>query len=84
MLKNKIDSSDIFIYDSINYRSMESDLIELNYFIKNEHKIVENLNSSFLKGDFAKIIQEKLKILEEQIEITNQDILDGKNGKFYN
>ena len=82
MLKNKIDSSDIFIYDSINYRSMESDLIELNHFIKNEQKIVENLNSSFLKGDFAKIIQEKLKALEEQIEITNQDILNGKNDHF--
>tara|TARA_B110000503_G_scaffold119440_1_gene181247 strand:- start:52 stop:3150 length:3099 start_codon:yes stop_codon:yes gene_type:complete len=82
MLKNKIDSSDIFIYNSINYRSMESDLIELNHFIKNEKKIVENLNSSFLKGDFAKIIQEKLKILEKEIEVTNQNILDGKNDHF--
>jgi hypothetical protein len=35
-----------------------------------------------LKGDFAKIIQEKLKVLEEEIEITNQNILNGKNKHF--
>jgi hypothetical protein len=86
MLKNKIDSSDIFIYDSINYRSMESDLIELNHFIKNEKDIVKNLNSKFLKGDFAEIIQEHLDILEREILTTNQNILNGKNShlKFNN
>jgi len=82
MLKNKIDSSDIFIYDSINYRSMESDLIELNYFIENEKNIVENLNSAFLKGNFIEIIQEKLNTLEQEILTTNNNILDGRNSCF--
>lgn len=86
MLKKKIDSSDIFIYDSINYRSMESDLIELNYFIENEKTIVQNLNSSFLKEDFTKIVQEKLTILEREIAKTNEDIMNNKNAclKFNN
>ena len=82
LLKNKIESSDIFIYDSINYRSLESDLIDLEAFIKNEKQITENLNSAFLKREFEEIIKEKLATLEGLIHLTNQNILNNKNPHF--
>ncbi len=79
MLKNKIGSSDIFISDSLEYRSLESYLIEITYFTNNMTTICANLGTPFLVEDFEERFKKKLKVLDNLIHEVNQNILNNKN-----
>jgi hypothetical protein len=82
MLKNRIDSSDIFVSDSMEYRSLENDLIEIKYFTENMDSICNGLGVPFLTGNFEEMFREQLKILDGLIHEVNQNILNNKNPYF--
>ena len=82
MLKNKIDSSDIFVPDSIEYRSLERDLIDAKYFIENIDVISMKLGTKFLTEDFKMMVEANLKEMNSLILETNQNILNNKNPHF--
>jgi TnpA family transposase len=82
MLKNKIDSSDIFVPDSLEYRSLENDLLDANYFIKNMNEICTKLGTEFLTQNLETRVETKLKELDHLVHEVNQNILNNKNPYF--
>ncbi len=82
MLKRKIESSDIFIPDSKEYCSLESDLIDRTYFAKNIKNICSNLEVPFLNEDFEKRIKDKLMEVDRLFIEVNKNIINGKNPYF--
>lgn len=82
MLKNKIDSSDVFVHDSLEYRSLESDILDLHYFTKNKNKICKTLGTEFLNTPLEILLKRKMEVLETLIHETNRNILTNKNAYF--
>jgi TnpA family transposase len=82
MLKNKIDSSDIFIPDSADYCSLESDLVDAEYFKAHSDKICNDLGNDFLTGNFEERIGSKLDEVDRLFEEVNGNILKGENTSF--
>ncbi len=78
LLRNRLESGDIFIKNSINFRSLEDDLISLEKWKKKE-KIINELNLRELNNP----IEEQLNLfenkLDSRIKSVNNRILSGDN-----
>lgn len=81
-LKRKMESSDIFVPNSMDYRSIESDLIDSDYFEANKFSICNEIGLQFLKSNFSEGLKIKLSELEELIQTVNKNILENKNSHF--
>jgi hypothetical protein len=73
---------EIYLEDSIEFRHLELDLIPRTEFYKNKKEILSQLNLPYIQEPLSKIIDEKMKYLEEMYHITNKNILGGKNSYF--
>ena len=82
LLKKKIASSDIFIPDSIEYRSIENDLIDRDFYLNNKHSIHMEYDNDFLSEDIATRLDRKLAELDKLIDKANQRIISEQNKHF--
>jgi hypothetical protein len=82
LLKKKIASSDIFIPDSIEYRSIENDLIDKDFYLNNKHSIHMEYDNDFLSEDIATRLDRKLAELDKLIDKANQRIISEQNKHF--
>lgn len=80
-LKYKINTGDIFLENSSEYKHLENDLIDSEYFNKNSVQILESLNLAHLNM-FEIMIENKLQELETLIICTNENIINGLNPHF--
>ena len=79
LLKNKICSSDIFVADSVEYQSMENDLVEKNFYMNSKHSLHIEHGTTFLLESLRTRTNDKLQELDDLIHLTNQRILSGEN-----
>ena len=80
-LKYKINTGDIFLENSSDYKHLEEDLINSEHFNKNSVEILKNLNLAHLNM-FDLMIENKLQELETLIICTNENILNDLNPHF--
>jgi len=82
LLKKKINSADIFIPDSVEYRSLENDLIDKMFYLNNKHNLYIEHDTPFLRDSLRNRTSQKLQELDRLIHLTNQRILNGENKNF--
>jgi len=78
-LSRKIEAGHIFIENSINYQSLESDLIPLIYWKENKDKILAEINLEKLFLTPEALLKQLKTVLENKIKIVNQAIIKGEN-----
>lgn len=78
-LSRQLQSGDLFIKDSINHQSLESDLIPLKYWKENKQKILARIDLEKLFLSPEQLLHQLKQQLEEKIKVVNQAILDRKN-----
>lgn len=80
-LKYKINTGDIFLDNSSDYKHLEDDLINSEQFKEKSVEILNKLNLAHLNM-FELMIENKLQELETLIICTNENILNGSNSHF--
>jgi TnpA family transposase len=78
-LNKMLDSGQVYINDSINYRKLEDDLIPYEYWLRNRKKILSQLNLSILNQPIENLLRELDKILVKRYREVNKGIKTGKN-----
>ena len=78
VIAHRLSSGDIFLRDSISYRSFEDDLVDDKTW-ENKDRIIEELNLPFLKRPVDEILAELEEKLETRFHYVNRRIRGGKN-----
>ena len=78
-LSKQLQGGNIFIKDSVNNQSLESDLIPLDYWKKNKPQILKQIDLEKLFCSPKKLLKELKKELEHKIKVVNRAILKGEN-----
>ncbi len=78
IIEHKLSSGDLFIKDSIRYKSFEEDLIDDEKW-KDKERIIEKLDIPFLKRPVDEILAELEETLETSFYDVNRRIKEGKN-----
>jgi len=78
-LNKMLDSGQVYIPESINYRRLEDDLIDYKYWLANKDKILAQLNLPILKQPIKTILANLDKLMVEKYHLVNQNIKNGKN-----
>ena len=78
-LQKSIHGIGTHIKDSISYRALEDELIELEDWEKNKQQILEKLNMPTLSNNIVDILDEFEESIESQYRYVNQRINDGSN-----
>ncbi len=80
-LEKKIESGQVFIKGSINFRNLEDELIPYDIWLKNRDKILKDLNLSILNKPIHEILEHlKEKLTERYFEV-NERIKNGENSQ---
>ena len=77
-LKQYIDSGDIYIKDSINYRSLEDELVSVDV-MENEENIIKMMRIKRLDKPIDDILTDFKKQLERKYRTVNHRLKQGKN-----
>ena len=79
LLRTRLEAGDIFISDSLRFRSFDEDLIPKETWKQEKEKIVNDINVPILSLSLAELLK-KLEIeIEAKYEEVNQRILSGEN-----
>ncbi len=78
-LRNRIEAGDVYISDSINFRSFEDDLIPIQTWQNNKAKILKEIDIPGLNKPMEELLKDLEKELETKYEEVNQRILSGEN-----
>ena len=78
LLKARLESGEIFIKDSLNFKSFEEDLIDDEKW-KNKEQLIQSLDLPSLKEPVDKLLFSFKEELENKIKIVNNRIKNGEN-----
>jgi TnpA family transposase len=76
-IEKYVNTSSIFVNESINYRPLSSELIQK--WPENKAKVIQRVNRPLLNQHIIEFITEKGKPLDDKIIMVNEAILEGKN-----
>ncbi|MCF6247092.1 MAG: Tn3 family transposase [Desulfobacula sp.] len=76
-IKKYVDAGSIFLNESIQYRSISSELIQ--EWQKNKTRVIHKINRPMLTQPFTEFIIEKAKPLDNKIIAVNEAIIEGNN-----
>jgi len=79
LLRNHIEAGDVFVSDSLRFRSFEDDLIPLNTWQDNKAKILKEADIPGLAKPITELLQDLETELETKYEEVNRRILSGEN-----
>lgn len=82
-LSKSIISGDVYLDHSMEYRSLEDDLLDQDYFNENYQKLCETFELPYLSDNFKNLIEGLVDTLESMIEEVNQSILNKKDPHFH-
>lgn len=77
-----LNSGDIFVNDSFEFRSLEDDLINQTYFLINHKKLIPSLNLKWFSGNLRDKITEKVNMADNLFSKVNNKIIDGEKSDF--
>ena len=78
-LSKGITDGTVFVKDSISYRALEDELIDIEYWAKNKKEILAQLNMPFLSMDVIELLNQLQSNLDEKYRLVNERIRNGKN-----
>jgi TnpA family transposase len=78
LLKVRLESGEIFIKESLNFKSFEEDLIDDEKW-KNKEQLIQSLDLPSLKGPVDKLLFSFKEELESKLKIVNNRIKNGEN-----
>ncbi|MBT4835786.1 MAG: Tn3 family transposase [Methylococcales bacterium] len=78
-LKKAFSDGTVFIKDSISYRALEDELIDIKEWSKNKKKIIKQLNLPLLSMDITDMLEHLKKNLENKYTKVNERIQSGDN-----
>jgi hypothetical protein len=78
LLKVNLESGEVFIKESLNFKSFEEDLIDSEKW-KNKEQIIQNLDIVSLKEPVDKLLSSFKEQLENKLNIVNNRIKEGEN-----
>ncbi|MCD4812028.1 Tn3 family transposase [bacterium] len=79
LLKGSLESGDIFCRHSTQFRSLEDELIDKEYWEKNKDKILDDIDYPRLKKPIEETLLRLEEKLEKNIAYVNKRIKDGQN-----
>ena len=79
LLRNHLESGDIYVSDSLRFRSFEEDLIPQQTWRDNKDKILNEIDMPALAKPVTELLRELETELEAQYEAVNRRILSGEN-----
>ena len=79
LLRNHLEAGDVYVSDSLRFRSFEEDLIPLQTWQENKTKILKETDIPGLAKPLTKLLQDLEMELETQYETVNRRILSGDN-----
>lgn len=79
LLRNNIEAGDVFVSDSLCFRSFEDDLIPLNTWQDNKAQILKEADIPGLSKPITELLQDLETELETKYEEVNRRILSGEN-----
>jgi len=79
LLRNHIEAGDVYVSDSLSFRSFEDDLIPLQTWQDNKDEILKEADISGLAKPITKLLQDLETELETKYEEVNRRILSGEN-----
>jgi TnpA family transposase len=79
LLRNRLEAGDIYVSDSLRFRSFDEDLIPKETWMRDKERILRDIDAPLLSQPMAEVLQDLEKALEAQYEAVNRRILSGEN-----
>ena len=79
LLRNRLEAGDIYVSDSLRFRSFDEDLIPKDIWKKDRGKILQDIDAPLLSRPMAEVLKELEEELEARYEEVNRRILSGEN-----
>ena len=79
LLRNRLEAGDIYVSDSLRFRSFDEDLIPKETWQRDRQRILEDIDAPLLSQPMAEVLNGMEKELEAQYEEVNRRILSGDN-----
>ena len=79
LLRNRLESGDIYVSDSLLFRSFDEDLIPRETWKRDKERILQDIDAPFLSKPMAEVLRDMEKELEAKYEEVNRRILSGEN-----
>jgi TnpA family transposase len=79
LLRNRLEAGDIYVSDSLRFRSFDEDLIPKEIWKQEKERIFLDIDAPLLSQPMAKVLDDLEQELETQYREVNQRILSGEN-----
>lgn len=79
LLRNRLEAGDIYVTDSLRFRSFDDDLIPRQHWQQNKEQILQSTDVPLLAKPMAEVLRELETELEALYERVNRRILSGEN-----
>ncbi|MCP4899371.1 MAG: transposase, partial [bacterium] len=79
LLRNRLEAGDIYVSDSLRFRSFDEDLIPKETWKRDKGRILQDIDASLLSQPMAEVLKDMEKELETKYEEVNRRILSGEN-----
>jgi TnpA family transposase len=79
LLRNRLEAGDIYVSDSLRFRSFDEDLIPKETWKQDKARILQDIDALLLSQPMAEVLKDMEKELETKYEEVNRRILSGEN-----
>ena len=79
LLRNRLEAGDIYVSDSLRFRSFDEDLIPKETWKRDKGRILQDIDAPLLSQPMAEVLKDMEKELETKYEEVNRRILSGEN-----
>ena len=79
LLRNRLEAGDIYVSDSLRFRSFDDDLIPKETWKRDKGRILQDIDAPLLFQPMAEVLKDMEKELEAKYEEVNRRILSGEN-----
>lgn len=79
LLRNRLEAGDIYVSDSLRFRSFDEDLIPKETWKRDKGRILQDIDAPLLSQPMAEVLKNMEKELEGKYEEVNRRILSGEN-----
>jgi hypothetical protein len=79
LLRNRLEAGDIYVSDSLRFRSFDEDLIPKDTWKRDQERILQEIDAPLLSQPMAEVLNAMEEELEAKYEEVNRRILSGEN-----
>ena len=79
LLRNRLEAGDIYVSDSLRFRSFDEDLIPKETWRRDKGRILQDIDAPLLSQPMAKVLKDMEMELEGKYQEVNRRILSGEN-----